>query len=194
MMLPNDSSAVLRDWLSRHRTGEESAANEVLAHCQQRLKILTRQMLRRFPQVRLWEDTSDVFQNVQIRLLRTLRDIRFETPTDFLRLAACQIRRELIDLSRQRRPVPVDPTGSDSGTVAEGDDDPYRLAIWEEIHSRIAAMPEADRQLFDLLYYQGLRQAEAAALLGIPIRTFKRRWQVARTRLMTALGSEPPFG
>jgi RNA polymerase sigma-70 factor (ECF subfamily) len=34
-----------------------------------------------------------------------------------------------------------------------------------------------------LLWYEGLRQPEAAVVLGISLATLKRRWQVARLRL-----------
>ncbi|MBL8798147.1 MAG: helix-turn-helix domain-containing protein, partial [Planctomycetia bacterium] len=45
---------------------------------------------------------------------------------------------------------------------------------------------------FDLLFYQGLSQAEAAALLNVSERTVKRRWQSARLQLHDALGGEFP--
>ena len=47
-------------------------------------------------------------------------------------------------------------------------------------------------QDLDLLYYQGLTQAEAAEVLGVSERTVKRRWQAARLALHDALGGEIP--
>jgi DNA-directed RNA polymerase specialized sigma24 family protein len=44
----------------------------------------------------------------------------------------------------------------------------------------------------DLLFYQGLQQAEAAAVLGVSERTVKRRWQSARLALHEALGGRLP--
>jgi len=156
-------------------------------------------MLRKFPGVHQWEETSDVFHNVVLRLTTALREIKFDTPADFLRLAAWHIRRELIDLSRRRRPVLVSgQAGGDSrpdpiGAEPDSTDDPYNLAVWEELHTRIAALSDDDRRLFDLVYYQGLTQPEAAELLGMPLRTLKHAWQAARARLMLALGNEVPF-
>ena len=37
-----------------------------------------------------------------------------------------------------------------------------------------------------LLFYEGLTQEEAAKVLGISLRTVKRRWQSARCRLYDA--------
>jgi RNA polymerase sigma-70 factor (ECF subfamily) len=65
--------------------------------------------------------------------------------------------------------------------------------VWEELHTRIAGLPDEDRRLFDLIYYQGLTQPEVAELLGMPLRTLKLAWQHARARLMLGLGNEIPF-
>jgi RNA polymerase sigma-70 factor (ECF subfamily) len=53
-------------------------------------------------------------------------------------------------------------------------------------------MPEAEREVFDLLWYQGMTQEEAADLLGLSLSTVRRRWQAARLRLYEALGGELP--
>jgi RNA polymerase sigma-70 factor (ECF subfamily) len=69
---------------------------------------------------------------------------------------------------------------------------PDRLAAWAEFHRRAEGLPPEEREVFDLLWYQGLSQAEAAAVLGVSDRTAKRRWQAARLRLHEALNGELP--
>jgi RNA polymerase sigma-70 factor (ECF subfamily) len=195
-MPSDDLPSELAVWLDRHKAGDPTAANELIRHCQGRLKHLTRQMLRRFPGVQKWEDTSDVFQNVLIRLDRALRVLTFDSADHFLRLAACHIRRELIDLTRKPRPdLPLDPATSDPGPADPTDstNDPYQLALWHEVHTRIDGLPDDDRRLFDLIYYQGVSQPEAAVLLNVPLRTLKRNWQAVRVRLMLLFGNQPPF-
>jgi RNA polymerase sigma factor (sigma-70 family) len=198
-MSADSAPSSLAELLHRHKAGDREASRAILAHCHDRFKQLTRQMLRRYPGVHNWEETSDVFHNVVVRLDSALREITFDTPANFLGLAAWHIRCELIDLSRLRRPVLVSgPSDGDSGpdplgATPDSADDPYRLAVWEELHSRIAALSDDDRKLFDLIYYQGLTQPEAAELLGMPLRTLKHAWQQARIRLMLALGNEIPF-
>jgi RNA polymerase sigma-70 factor (ECF subfamily) len=193
----------LQSLLDRLRAGDPAARNDLICHSRKRLRLLTRQMLRRFPGVRQWEDTSDVLQNVLLRLDGALQDVEVRSPRDFLRLAAVQIRRELIDLSRHHfgpkglgaNVVPPG-QGEDDAAPPEPSDssaDPYRLAQWHDLHCQIAALDEDARELFGLLYYQGLTQPEAAALLEVPLRTFKRRWLKARQLLMTRLGGELPF-
>ena len=198
-MSADDEQSSLSSLLHRHKAGDREAGNAILAHCHERFKHLTRQMLRKFPSVHAWEETSDVFHNVVLRLTSALREISFDEPAGFLRLAAWHIRCELIDLSRQRRPmfVPASP-GSDTApdplaTKADSTDDPFNLAVWEELHTRIATLEDDVRRLFDLLYYQGLTQVEAAELLGMPLSTLKLAWQHARAKVMLALGNETPF-
>ena len=45
--------------------------------------------------------------------------------------------------------------------------------------------------MFDLLWYQGISQAETAALLGIAVPTVKLRWMKARLQVQQALGGSP---
>ena len=196
----SDSALSLQFWLDRLRVGDSEARNELIRHSLERFRLLTRQMLRRFPGLREWEDTSDVLQNVLIRIDRVLRSIDVPTPRDFLRLATAQIRRELIDLQRHHFGPLGDGTHrahpgdlGDHPEPADGREDPYHLARWGEVHDTIAGLAEDERELFELLYYQGLAQEEAAGLLEIPLRTLQRRWQRARSNFMTRLGGDPPF-
>ena len=71
--------------------------------------------------------------------------------------------------------------------------DPGRLAAWAEFHRAVDSLGEADRELFDLLWYQGLTQAEAAAVLGVTERTVNSRWLAARVRLSDSLGGQLPI-
>jgi RNA polymerase sigma factor (sigma-70 family) len=200
--MTRDSTTELQHWLDRHRAGDPAAREGLIRHGQERLRLLTRQMLRHYPGVRRWEDTSDVFQNVLVRLDRALRETTLATPADLLRFGATLIRRELIDLARHHfgphgaaahHDTPVASPGGGRAEPADSSHDPYRLAVWHELHQHIAGLPDEDRTLFELLYYQGLTQPAAADLLGVPLRTFKRRWQHARLRLMERFGNELPI-
>ena len=70
--------------------------------------------------------------------------------------------------------------------------DPDRLAAWTDFHREVESLPAEEREAFDLLFYQGLSQAEAAAVLDVSERTIKRRWQTARLRLVQTLGEKMP--
>jgi RNA polymerase sigma-70 factor (ECF subfamily) len=199
-MESSDSSSALQPWIERLGAGDASARNELIRHCQTRLRRLTRQALRQFPDLHRWEETSDVFQNVLLRLDRALREVPLATARDLLRLAAALIRRELIDLCRHH----FGPHGLGTNQIPPGQDeappeltdssgDPCKLSLWHDLHQEIAALPDEDREVFELIYYQGLSQPAAAEVLNVPERTLKRRWQAARLRLMGRFGDESPF-
>lgn len=70
--------------------------------------------------------------------------------------------------------------------------EPGDLLAWTDFHERIDSLPDEEREVFDLIFYQRLMQAEAAAFLKISFRTVKRRWQRARVLLRDAMRGEGP--
>jgi hypothetical protein len=86
--------------LDRLREGDPDARAELLSLARDRLYRLAHNLLRDFPAVRRWEETDDVFQQAAMRLERALAAEFPSSVSHFFRLAAMQIRRELIDLSR----------------------------------------------------------------------------------------------
>ena len=62
---------------------------------------------------------------------------------------------------------------------------------WTEFHEAAARLPVELRAVFDLLWYQGLPQAEAAALLDVSVPTVKLRWMKGRLGVQQALGGSP---
>jgi RNA polymerase sigma factor (sigma-70 family) len=200
-----DSTTEIQIRLDRLRAGDESACDELLEIARARLGRLARKMLQGYPGVRRWEQTDDIIQNVSLRLSRALKEVRPESVRSFICLGAVQIRRELIDLARhyegpeglgrhQISQAGPDDAGTQSGPPDSpaDTDDPARLASWAEFHDTIEALPEAEREVFDLLWYQGLTQREAAALLGVTERVAKRRWRAARLTLHERLGGRMP--
>jgi len=178
------------------RQGVKGAQERLLEHANDRLLRLTRQMLRNYPALRRWETTDDVQQNALVRLYRALSEVEVESARHFLNLAGTQIRRELIDLKRHYFGAqgiaanhhtdhrPADDAGGPLDCGGEPDD----LASWTAFHEACSELPTEEREVVTLLYYQGLSQQAAADLLGISLRTVKRRWFSARTLLHERLG------
>jgi RNA polymerase sigma-70 factor (ECF subfamily) len=190
--------------LGQLRAGDGAARDPLLGLACDRLRRLARTMLRDFPGVARWEGTDDVLQNAALRLCRALKDATPDSPRSFFNLAAVQIRRELIDLARHyygpqglgARHESVGPSdartrpGFDS--PAPDTNDPGRLVDWTEFHEQVEALPDEQREVFNLIWYQGLTQAAAAALLGVTERVVKWRWRAARLALHQALKGESP--
>lgn len=204
---PSSQSLHIQSCLDRLARGDDSARAELFERTSERLRNLAHKMLRNYPRVRRWEETGDVLQNAALRLDRTLRQMTVHTPRDYFRLAALNIRRELLDLAKHY----YGPQGAGAKHATQGGDaasshqgaaapepgtgasvEPGRLAAWTEFHEQIDRLPAEEREVFDLLWYQELSQAEAATLLNVSERTIKRRWQSARIMLHDALKGEIP--
>jgi RNA polymerase sigma-70 factor (ECF subfamily) len=196
-----DQTTILQRCLDRAQAGDETGRVELIERAQERLRRLTSRMLADFPRLRPWEEPDDVFQGALLRLCRALEEVTPGSVRSFFRLAAVQIRRELIDLARHDygqgnlAPRVGGATPRDSAPEWDHSDytlDPERLAVWTDFHRQVELLPEEEREVFDLLWYQELPQAEAAELVGVDVRTVKRRWQAARLRLHTALRGQLP--
>ena len=180
------------------RTGPAAAAYLIEA-AMERMTAMARRMKRSFVAVGEWEQTEDVLQAAMIRLCRALGEVSVESERHFFRLAALNIRRELIDLARRYSQdsflhVPQLAT-SDTQTenafdpfeVADQTFDPQSLSKWTELHVAIAELPEDEREVTELIWYHEQPQLEIANLLGVDVRTVKRRWRAARLRLYERL-------
>jgi RNA polymerase sigma factor (sigma-70 family) len=204
---PGTTSAFLQGCLNRLHGGETAARADLLRYSQERLRTLTQRMLARFPSVKRFEETDDVLQNVLLRISHMLDQLEVGSVRDYLRLAAANIRRELIDLARhyygplgiganQAGAARGSPDRSDQATLdhpaADSGREALSLADWTEFHERTAQLPDDEREVFDQLWYHGLTQDEAAELLDVSVSTVKRRWQAARLRLMESLGGKSP--
>jgi RNA polymerase sigma-70 factor (ECF subfamily) len=190
----NSRLSIMQQLLPRAVSGDEAAVDALLRHYSERLTVLTRRMLGDFQRVRRWAETDDVLQNALVRLVGALRSVKPRTARDFLALATLQIRRELLDLARHfygpeglgahhdsraaedsQNPGPAD--------MPDVRHEPSSLAQWTELHEQIGALPEEEREVVGLLFYQGMAQAEAAEVLGISLRTLQRRWHDALCKL-----------
>lgn len=170
--------------------GDDQAYGELLSLASSRLHKLARRMLRDFPRLRRWEQTDDVFQTAALRLHRSLSEVRPGSVKEFLGLAATQIRRTLIDLARHQYGPEGQGARHESGAGNEPDsetDSPDHLAAWADFHEQVERLPADERQVFQLLWYSGTTQREAAALLGVSERTVLRRYCRARLQLKDAL-------
>jgi DNA-directed RNA polymerase specialized sigma24 family protein len=185
----------LQSCLDRLRAGDAAARDELLRRAGDRLTHLTRKMLKDHARVRRWEETGDVLQNALLRLHRALGQDAPETVAGFFRLSATVIRHYGPEgwgaHHASGRHTPDGPTPP-VPERADETHEPGALAMWGEFHLQVEGLPDEEREAFDLLWYQGLTQAEAAELLGVSGRTVKRRWQAARLRLFEALGGELP--
>ncbi len=170
--------------------GDEEAYAELLSAASDRLLKLARRMLRGFPRLQQWEQTDDVFQSAVLRLHQSLTEVRPESVRQFFGLAATQIRRTLLDLARHHygpEGVAVNHEQNPDFDPADPFEAPESLLHWAEFHRQVMEMPDVERETFDLLWYSGMTQQDAAILLEVSERTVMRRYCRARLYLQQVL-------
>src|SRR5262245_62988564 len=202
-----ESTTVLQGFLEQAITGNAEARQRLLEVTRDRLMGHARRFLHgRYARLEPFAQTDDVVQQLYLKILQN--QDRFwvnadgepvQTLAEFFGHASAWMRDVLCDQLRKacgrddNRPaiLPLDGGPSDTGPRHEPSSDTLdgeKVRRWTEFHEAVARLPDELRAVFDLLWYQGLTQAEAAALLGVAVPTVKLRWMKARWRVQRAWG------
>ena len=201
---------MLRGQLELALTGDAEARQRLLELTRDRLMRHARLLLHgRYARLEPFAQTDDVVQQLYVKILQNpdrfwvnARGEPVRTLAEFFGHSSAWMRDVLCDLLRKEygrddnRPavLPLDGGISDTRPIYEPSSDTLdgeKVQRWTEFHEAAARLPDELRAVFDLLWYQGLTQAEAAALLGVAVPTVKLRWMKARLRLQEALGGSP---
>jgi RNA polymerase sigma-70 factor (ECF subfamily) len=205
-----ESTAVLQGQLERAVTGDAEARQRLLELTRDRLMGHARRLLHgRYARLEPFAQTDDIIQQLYLKILRN--QDRFwvnadgepmRTLAEFFGRISAWMRDVLCDLLRKeygrddKHPavLPLDGGTSDTGPryeLSSSTLDGEKLRRWTEFHEAVDRLPDDLRAVFDLLWYQEMSQAEAAALLGVAVRTVKLRWMKARLQVQQALGGSP---
>ncbi|MFG0260281.1 MAG: sigma-70 family RNA polymerase sigma factor [Phycisphaerales bacterium JB041] len=169
---------------------------ELVGRAVDRLHMLCATMLaRNYPRLMrppLNLQSEEMLSAVVERLLKAMREVRPESPRHFFALANRHIRWELNDLARrldeQTRVAELKeefvPGLETSGSVLS--EDARRML------EAIEALPEQEREVFELVRIQGLTHAEVADLLGVSTKTVQRRLNRGLLLLTEQLGDLRP--
>ena len=177
------------------KTGDSTALDALLRATMKSLQSMMHRMLQSFPAVMRWECTDDIFQQVAIRLTHALQSNPPSNTLHFYRLAAKVTRQQLIDLARKysgrqshasnHQTNPLSDAFVDK--ISDVTHDPQALHSWAELHEAVDSLPEPEREVFDLIWYQSLNRNEVQQLLAIDGKTVRKRWLSARLKLNSVL-------
>jgi RNA polymerase sigma-70 factor (ECF subfamily) len=202
-----ESTVAIQRCIDRLHKGQSNVRGELLDYAFERLQWMVKKMKRGYERVGRWEQTDDVVQNASLRLYEALDKVEITDARHFFRLAALQIRRELLDMCRHYygpqgaganyQTVMHEPA-ADRGERPEVFDraelsaDPQKVQEWGDFHRQVGELPEPEREVVDLLWYHELSQDEAARILGVSTRHVKRLWRSARLLLYSRMQGELP--
>jgi RNA polymerase sigma-70 factor (ECF subfamily) len=186
---PSLTTAEMNIWLDRLQAGDETASDPLVRRASEQLERLVRKMTRRFPRLSRFVDSEDILQAATMRLLRALRTIRPASTREFYALAATQIRRELLDVTKSLFGV----RGAGARTVdlpeqnepSDGASEDRELDKWDHFHRAVERLPVAEREVMGLVFYHGWKQEQVAELFQVSVRTVQRWWQSAVDTMKT---------
>ncbi|MBL8748048.1 MAG: sigma-70 family RNA polymerase sigma factor [Planctomycetes bacterium] len=183
---------LLDDLGDRRGPPADPVIRELLVRSVDRLQFLCARLLRRhYPRLTrrpAYLDTGDVLGALTGRLLRALDEVKPHTVRQFFALANKHLRWELNDIARRIDSQPIahapvlDPADPQPPTsTGEG-------ATLHRILQAIEALPEEEREVFELVRLQGLTHAEAATALEVAEKTVQRRLRRGLLLLSETLG------
>ena len=123
--------------------------------------------------------------------------VTWENRAHFFASAAEVMRRVVIDAARKRNAdkrggrLTRSPLLDEGATVSS---DPASLLAIDEALEQLAAQDPQRAAIVKLRFFSGLSAAEAAAALGLSLRTLEREWRYARAWLLVRLAGETSGG
>ncbi len=154
------------------QAGDERAAARLAAHARRTARPVLQQHFR------CTEDIEDCLQDVLLRVMRHLRQLR--EVERFESWVASIARRAAWARQRDNRTLPL-PIGAVEPATPAPSSGPGRLAT--EVQAAQRRLSAARRQLLDLRYRDDLGYAEIAQRLGTTVPRVRRRLQGARNQL-----------
>jgi RNA polymerase sigma factor (sigma-70 family) len=197
----SESTVAIQRCIDRLHHGQSDVRGELLDYAFERLQWMVKKMKRGYERVGRWEQTDDVVQNASLRLYEALGQVELTDARHFFRLAALQIRRELLDMCRHyygplgagaNYQTAMHDPAADRSQRPELSADPQKVQEWGDFHRHVGELPETEREVVDLLWYHELSQDEAARILGVSTRHVKRLWRSARLLLYSRMQGELP--
>jgi RNA polymerase sigma-70 factor (ECF subfamily) len=167
-------------------TGDSSAEpiiRALLSSSVRRLHLLCATLLHRSyprlakPPVNL--QSEEMLSGVVERMIKALRGVRPTTVRGFFALANQHMRWELNTLARQldreAQAVELRESTVESPAAPKGQDSSRVTPNSARMLAAIESLPDDDRETFCLVRVQGMTQADAAAVLGVSVKTIQRR-------------------
>jgi RNA polymerase sigma factor (sigma-70 family) len=166
----------------------EPIIRELLEQAVNRLRLWCASLLHRsYPRLAqppLNLEADELVAGVVAGLITALRKVHPQNVRQFFALANQHMRWQLNDLARllDERPRPAHM--SESGMMAQpASSDSVLSQDARRMLAAIEDLPEDDREVFELVRIQGLTHVDAAAVVGVSVKTVQRRLNRARLLL-----------
>jgi RNA polymerase sigma factor (sigma-70 family) len=184
---PFKTSSGVRRILVQVQKGDFEAINLLFSKCLWRVRQLAHRMFVAHKSLQHFEQSDDLLQETLIRLHNAVVKLKPDTTRAFMALALQHARWALRDLARDMRRrkeiYPLGNLGSKIPDIRVPSGEPEDLLDWEIFHQQAENLDREPRDVFEARFYGGLTFEETVDLLGLSLRTVKRRWKMALNQL-----------
>jgi RNA polymerase sigma factor (TIGR02999 family) len=178
--------------LAAVKRGEEHAESNLVDLVYSDLHAMARRHMRKERPDHTLQPTA-LCHEAYLRLMRD-QELDWQSRAHFYATAAIVMRRILVDHARQRaagkRPDGKRRVVLDDFMAWQTPRYDQLLAL-DQALTRLADWDSRSARLVEMMYFGGLTEEEAGAVLGVSVRTVKRDWSAARAWLQTQFGGSP---
>ena len=173
------------------KAGNREAESALFAAVYDRLHAIARMCLRNEPQGRSLGPTG-LLHEAYLRFAKA--SITLNDSAHFRAFIARVMRRLLVDRARARKAAKRDLTfrPSDYHDLVQTEKDADEILAVDRAMEQLAREHPDEARIVELRWFAGYSEDECAAILSISVRTVRRRWRLARTRLKVLIDGNGP--
>lgn len=183
--MSEDSTHVLTGLLLAWRGGDEAARDRLFELTYQELHQLARRSMAREGPGHILQPTA-LLNEAYLRLIE-VQKVNWKDRAHFLAMAACMMRRILVEDARARQ---TQKRGGDQSRISLEDailvsgQSSRELVALDDSLTALEAVDERKSRVVELRFFGGLTREETAEVLGISLDTVKRGWKMAKVWLL----------
>lgn len=179
--------------LEKLRNNDKDAKNAIIVQTLNRLERISRRMFHKFPALKQSEETGDILHMLVLKLDKALSTVVPDSVAGYFALVNLNLNWILKELARKTKASGVLKSNG-MNDILNGVSDPYSgpksNLEWVDFFEILEKLSQENREVFDLIWLQGLDQKQAAKVLGISLRTFIRRWIKSKLEIRKLINEE----
>ncbi len=179
--------------LDKLRNNDKDAKNAIIVHTLNRLERISRRMFHKFPVLQQTEETGDILHMLVLKLDKALSHVTPDSVSGYFALVNLNLNwilKELARKAKMSRTLNVNGMNDVLNRVSDPYHGPASNQDWFDFFEILDKLSSESREVFDLIWLQGLTQKQAAKILDVSLRTFIRRWIKSKLEIRKLIEDE----
>ena len=179
--------------LDKLRNNDKDAKNAIIVQTLNRLERISRRMFHKFPVLQQTEETGDILHMLVLKLDKALSHVTPDSVSGYFALVNLNLNwilKELARKAKMSRTLNVNGMNDVLNRVGDPYHGPASNQDWFDFFEILDKLSSESREVFDLIWLQGLTQKQAAKILDVSLRTFIRRWIKSKLEIRKLIEDE----